>query len=96
MKEVPLEIRCDGGCGKTQRVRKRHIHPATWYLCTWGGVCEAQLPRWHPHLVRIVEFNAAGSFYGVTDRIPSEEERQSVGRANALRDAVLDRLGSRR
>ena len=94
MKSLPIEIRCDGGCGRIQRVRKQRILPAMWYICTWGGICETRLPPKHPGLVRSTEFNAAGSFYGITDRIPSEEERQSMGRAKALLDAALDRIGS--
>jgi hypothetical protein len=90
-KAPALEVRCDGGCGKVQLVRKRRVHPATWYLCTWGGVCEAHLPKTHPGLVRVIEFNAAGSFYGITDRIPTQDERLSRERAAALRDVALSR-----
>lgn len=87
------EVYCDGGCGKTQSVRPRHVRPATWYVC--GQVCEIRLPPKDQRLVRIIEYNAAGGFTGVTDRIPTIEERKSVERAGALRDIARIEIDKR-
>lgn len=80
--EVPIEVACSGRCGKVQRVRRRFIRPATYYVCS--SSCEERLPKRAERLIRILDFEAAGSFRGVTDRIPFEAERASVERAKAL------------
>ena len=85
-----MEIHCDGGCGKTQRVRARYIRSATWYICS--HVCEMRLPAKSEQLVRILEFNAAGGFIGVTDRIAGAEERQSIERARMIRDLAFSQV----
>jgi hypothetical protein len=81
-KEKPTTIKCDGtDCQKTQTLRPSKIHPARFYVCS--GKCGHTLERL-AGTIRIIEQHAAGGFYGVTDREPSEPEAASVNRANDI------------
>lgn len=90
--EPPIEVRCDGGCGKTQSIRKRRIRKAAFYVCS--HICEAKLPRKPEVFVRVVDYNACGGFTGITDRAPSPWERAAIERARFLRDIAMEQLRS--
>lgn len=53
------------------------IIPAQYYVC--GHVCESKLPLPESYQVRIVDTDAFGRLFGVTDRFPTKEEREEMG-----------------
>lgn len=83
-------IEC-AGCKRSQTLRKRKIIVCDYYVCSFGD-CKIN-PDFNPPLkegfVRVIEYNAAGGFCGIIDRLPNEEEQEAVNRAKGLKDLGL-------
>ncbi len=82
-----VAIFCDGGCGRKVVLRKSKVSPAQYYLCNSresGRACEDKLPPRHEGMMRYVTMNAAAHFWGYTDRIADQEDKEAVMRAKAF------------
>lgn len=82
-----VTIFCAGGCGRSVTVRKARIKPADFYVCDTradGARCRASLPVRPPGTIAVSAFNAAGSFMGVTYKVPSQDEHAALARAQRL------------
>ena len=91
LNETFVEVAC-AGCGRTQRVRASKVIPCNGYTSSWGR-CK-QNPDFKPPEVPdgwicVRESHAAGGFSGWTIRPATQEEKRSIERAKAIRDAGL-------
>ncbi|HZD92407.1 MAG TPA: hypothetical protein VE224_20120 [Pseudolabrys sp.] len=85
-----VTIYCDGGCGAEVTMRRKsRIHHADFYVCNSranGDRCkQIVLAKKPADMIAVLEFNAAAHFMGITFKIPDEEERASLARANRLK-----------
>lgn len=90
-----VDVAC-AGCGRTQRVRESKARSCEGYLCGFGGCNLApdfRIPPPPAGHVRVIEYHAAGGFSGWRSRPETDEDRDSLARARAIRDAALRRLG---
>jgi hypothetical protein len=93
--ETKVTISCYGGCGRTITLRKSKVSKADYYLChsrKHGHICEQKLPPTPPGMVRIIEINAAGSFWGYTYTWPDPEMAESLNRARQILAAGIAKL----
>lgn len=84
-----VTIDCYGGCGRSVTLRKRKVYKVDYYLCHSrqdGAQCEAKLPSLLLGKVRIVDMNAAASFWGYRDVEPDDETAASVVRPRDSRE----------
>ena len=94
-KAEKVTIYCYGGCGRSVTLRKSKVHKADYYLCHSrqdGVQCEARLPPLQPGKVRMVDMNAAASFWGYSDKWPDAETAASVMRAQEILAAGIARM----
>ena len=90
---------CHGGCGRSVILRKNKVHPADYYLCHSrqdGSQCAATLPPLQPGKVRVVDMNAAASFWGYRDVWPDAQQAAAVMRAREILAAGLTRAAIER
>ena len=84
-----VTIFCAGGCGRSVTLRKTRIISADFYVCDSradGDSCKASVMARRPDdMIAVVDINAAAHFTGITFKVPDEEERASLARANRLR-----------
>lgn len=82
-----VTIHCYGRCGRSVTLRKSKVSTADFYLCHSrqdGAQCRSMLPPLLAGKVRIVEMNAAGSFWGYRDEWPDTGTAASVMRAREI------------
>lgn len=87
-----ITIACFGECGRSVTLRRSKVRKADYYLCNSnveGRLCEAKLPLLAHGKVRCINMNAAGSFWGYTDRPMSEEDAAFMARARAILAAAI-------
>jgi hypothetical protein len=99
-RESAIRVECVGGCGKFQLMRQSKIRPSWQYIgcgrCDGWRALEDSLRQVRQGLVLEHTFDVAGGFRGMRLRIRTEEERNAIGRAQALRAMALDpRLAGR-
>ena len=74
-------------CKRTQIVMKNKLIKCDYYTCSLG-CCkmnpEFELPEKHG-CITVIEFNAAGSFSGIINRVSTKEEQESLNRAKKLK-----------
>jgi hypothetical protein len=90
-----VTIACYGGCGRTVTLRASRVHKADYYLChskASGLLCEQKLPPLLPGKVRLVDHNAAASFWGFTDVWPDAKMAAALARARGILAAGLTQL----
>jgi len=89
-----VEIAC-AGCGRTQRIRARKVHPCDGYTCSLGSCKQNpnfKTPTAPPGWICLIEIGAAGGFSGWTLRPATEDEYLSIERAKSIRDAGMEIL----
>ena len=78
-REATLAKACDGGCGKVERTSRRCIRDVAYYVCS--GACESKLPALAFGSLRVCDYNAFGTFTGITDRPPFSQELMAIREA---------------
>ncbi len=76
---------CAGGCGRSVTVRR--FSQADYYICNTRASrdqCLAAIPPLPPGMIRVMVYNAAESFMGITDKIPDADEHAAIARAKRL------------
>lgn len=89
--ETFVEIAC-AGCGRTQRVRASKVIACDGYTCSLGRCKQNpdfKLPEVLDGWICIHEPYAAGGFSGWKIRPATQDEKRSIERAKAIRDAGL-------
>jgi hypothetical protein len=89
-----VEVAC-AGCGRTQRVRPSKIVPCDGYTCSLGRCNknpEFEIPNAPEGYVCIFKSNAAGALNGWVIRPATLDDRRSLERAKAIRDAAIMQL----
>ena len=76
-----ITAQCDGGCGKIEHADKRSVRSAVYYVCS--PICEAKLPALAFGSLRVSDYEAFGTFTGITDRPPTGVERSLIEKAMA-------------
>ena len=82
-----VTIHCHGGCGRSVTLRKSKVLKADYYLCNSrqdGVQCQKGLPALQAGKVRVVDMNAAASFWGYRDEWPDAQTAASVIRAREI------------
>lgn len=84
-----VEIAC-AGCGRTQRVRASKVIPCDGYTCSLSG-CKKnpdfKVPPAPEGYVCTHIMNVAGGFSGWVIGLATDEDKRSIERAKAIRDA---------
>jgi len=84
---IKVTIFCYGECGRSVTLRKSKVQKADYYLCntTADGIkCLKKLPPISTGKARHIEINAAGSFWGYSDRFLDKETAFGIVRARAI------------
>lgn len=82
-----VRIECAGGCGRFVMLRKSKVGRHKFFVCNSresGVACTAAVPAPIPGQHRVIEFNAAASFTGVSHVWPDAEQVLAARRAQAL------------
>jgi hypothetical protein len=90
-----MTIQCYGGCGRSVALRKSKVHEADYYLCHSkqdGAQCQMTLPALQAGKVRVIDLNAAGSFWGYRDEWADPETAASVMRAREILAAGITQM----
>lgn len=85
-----VTIFCSGGCGRSITLRKSKIEKCDYYICNSKidrQNCEEFIPKPEKGMFRIQTLNAAGSFIGISNTLPTKDDINRILIINKIRDA---------